>query len=390
MESGFDPIEAVSLRGTMRVIDADGHVEESEATFSDAYLDPRFRAERPRVIGVDELAYWMIDEQLFPRRLGRGCHNLGTPTSFAGRPTRHAAQKADPIESMELSDVGARLAMMDAEGIDTQVLYPTLFLAYPLSSNPRLVSALCSAYNRWLGDRLSGERRLKWAAVVNLEEVGAAIAQVREAKRLGAAAAMVLGTVGERLLDDAAFDPFYEAVVEEDLALAVHVGWACPPLNNLFAHLYPSTVTAFLFPVLLGFVAMVTGGVLDRFPRLRVAFLEAGSLWIPFMLDRLEHRYRHAGGYLAKVLPQIAPRAKASPREYLARCNVYFSCEVEDEILPYVLGLVGEGQILFGSDMPHGDRERFAARALAERSDLGAAAKRKILEENPRRLYGLS
>jgi predicted TIM-barrel fold metal-dependent hydrolase len=373
----------------MRVVDADGHVEESQVTFSDAYLDPRFRAERPRVIGVDELAYWLIDEQLFPRRLGRGCHNLGTPTSFAGRPTRHAAQKADSIESMELTDLAARLAIMDAEGIDTQVVYPTLFLAYPLSSNPKLVTALCSSYNRWLGDRLAGQRRLKWAAVVNLDEIRAATEQVREAKRLGAVAVMTLGTVGEKLLDDAALDPFYEAVVEEDLALAVHVGWACPPINNLFTHLYPSTVTAFLFPVLLGFVAMVTGGVLDRFPQLRVAFLEAGSLWIPFMVDRLEHRFRHAGGYLAKVLPQVAPRALASPKDYLGRGNLYFSCEVEDAILPYVLGLVGEGQMLFGSDMPHGDRERFAARALEGRADLGAAAKAKILEENPRRFYRL-
>ena len=51
----------------MRVIDADGHVEENPATFSDAYLDPAFRAQRPRVIGMDGLAYWMIDEQLYPQ-----------------------------------------------------------------------------------------------------------------------------------------------------------------------------------------------------------------------------------------------------------------------------------------------------------------------------------
>ena len=56
----------------MRYVDADGHVEESLATFDDKYLDPGFRAQRPRVVGVDGLVYWDIDEQLFPRRVGRG------------------------------------------------------------------------------------------------------------------------------------------------------------------------------------------------------------------------------------------------------------------------------------------------------------------------------
>ena len=54
----------------MRVIDADGHVEENLDTFSDKYLDPAFRALRPRVTAVDGLVYWVIDEQLYPRRVG--------------------------------------------------------------------------------------------------------------------------------------------------------------------------------------------------------------------------------------------------------------------------------------------------------------------------------
>jgi predicted TIM-barrel fold metal-dependent hydrolase len=59
-------------------------------------------------------------------------------------------------------------------------------------------------------------------------------------------------------------------------------------------------------------------------------------------------------------------------------------------LLPQVLGLVGENQILFGSDMPHGDRERFAAGMLRERGDISDAAKTKILETNPANFYNLS
>jgi predicted TIM-barrel fold metal-dependent hydrolase len=374
----------------MRYIDADGHLEESPATFANAYLDPVFRAQRPRVVGVDGLAYWDIDEQLFPRRVGRGCNNLGTPTSFDGKPTAHSQGKPESVGCMELTDIEARLQIMDEEEIAVQVIYPTLFLAYPLSSNPAFVTALCASYNRWLGDRLSKHERLKWAAVVNLDEPETAVREVHEAKRLGAAAVMLLGTAGDRQLDDAKFFPFYEAVCEEKIPLAVHVGWACPSINNLYNHIYPSGVVAFHFPVLMGLAALISGGVYDRFANLTTVFLEAGCMWVPFMIDRLDHRYKHQGKKLAAFLPQSKPVQKLPAMEYIKRGNLYFSAELEDSLLPHVLELVGETQIVMGTDMPHGDRERFAARLLQERKDITVTAKTNILERNPARLYSLA
>jgi len=113
----------------MRYIDADGHVEENPVTFDDKYLDPAFRAVRPRVVAMDGLVYWSIDEQLFPRRVGRGCNNLGTPTNYEGKPAIHSINKPESIGCMELSDLRARLDIMDEEQIAVQVLYTTLFLA---------------------------------------------------------------------------------------------------------------------------------------------------------------------------------------------------------------------------------------------------------------------
>src|SRR6185503_3260931 len=376
----------------VRVIDADGHVEENEITFSDKYFDPTFRSQRPQVVAGNEegLAYWMIDEQLFPRRVGRGCNNLGTPVSYKGNPVRHARRKPDTIGSMELTHLDERLKIMDEENIWLQVLYPTLFLAYPLSCNPDYVTAMCDAYNRWLGDVLSGQERLKWVGVVNLDDIPAAVKQVKEAKQLGAVGMMILGTAGDRLLDDPTLLPFYEALAESGLPLAVHVGWACPSINNLYTHIYPSGVIAFSMPVLMGMVSMMSGGILDRFPSLRVVYLEAGCLWVHFILERLHHRFQHSAKNLANVVSRTAPIQQLTPMEYVKRGNLYFSAEIEDVLLPQVLELVGEGQIMFGSDMPHGDRERFAAGMLRERKDISDGAKTKILEANPARFYGLS
>ncbi|HME59840.1 MAG TPA: amidohydrolase family protein, partial [Candidatus Binatia bacterium] len=107
-------------------------------------------------------------------------------------------------------------------------------------------------------------------------------------------------------------------------------------------------------------------------------------------LERLHHRYQHSGKNLANIVSRTAPVQKMAPMEYMKNGNLYFSAEVEDVLLPQVLDLVGDGQILFGSDMPHGDRERFAAGMLCQRQDISDAAKTKILESNPVTFYSLS
>jgi uncharacterized protein len=373
----------------MKYIDADGHVEECLPTFSDKYLDPAFRPLRPTVIGRDGLAYWVIDEQMFPRRVGKGCNNLGTPASYDGKPTRHTALKTDSIESMELTDIGARLRSMDEEEIAIQVVYPSLFLAYPLTSNTALATALYSSYNRWLGDRLSGNERIQWAAIANLDDVGAAVQQVREAKSLGASAVMVLGTAGDLTFDHPTLLPFFESLAQTHLPLAVHVGWSCPALNNIYSHIYPSGVIAFLVPVMMGLVALISGGVLDRFPDLRVAFLEAGCQWVHFVLERMDHRFRRTRNQLSTFHSQTAPRHDLPPMDYVRKGNLFFSTEADDVLLPHVIDLVGEDNMVFGSDMPHGDREPFVVRKVKERKDISDSAKLKILESNPARLYGL-
>jgi predicted TIM-barrel fold metal-dependent hydrolase len=110
---------------------------------------------------------------------------------------------------------------------------------------------------------------------------------------------------------------------------------------------------------------------------------------VHFILERLHHRFQHSGKNLANVVSRTAPVQRLAPMEYVKMGNIYFSAEVEDALLPQVLELVGETQILFGSDMPHGDRERFAERMLRERRDISEAAKAKILESNPATFYRL-
>ncbi len=78
----------------MRVFDADGYVEESPVTFSGEYLDLTFRSQRPRVVGMDKMVYWMIEEQLFPAGWAAGAIIWAHPSAF---PT-HQRENRQPGE----------------------------------------------------------------------------------------------------------------------------------------------------------------------------------------------------------------------------------------------------------------------------------------------------
>jgi len=369
------------------VIDADGHVEECEETFADAYLEQPYRARRPQVVGSENgRAFWLIEDQLFPRLTGRGCHILGTPTGYRAQRAEVSTWKPETFASIEMRDVEQRSGDIKKEGIDLQVIYPTLFIAPQLTVDPGLGQAMCRSYDNWISEACARRPDVfKWVAAVTLDDVPGAVAELKRAQGMGAIGVMVCGTYGERMLGDPDFLPFFAECSRLDMAIGVHVGWTCAGVNNLVTDLFNSAVTAFAFPVLASFVSLVGAGIFDRFPNLRVAFLEAGCEWVPYLNTRMNHFYDFAKERMARALPASRKR----PEDYLRSGNVYVSCEVEDGLLPYVMDLMGEDHILFASDIPHSDRMVNSVAYLKGRNDLKEGAVRKILRDNPTRFYQL-
>lgn len=369
----------------MVVIDADGHVEECDETFSDKYLDAAYRSRRPQVIASDAgRAFWLIDDQLFPRLAGRGCHVLGTPTGYGKVRTEVSTWKPEQIASIEMRDVDQRYRDIKKENIDIQVIYPTVFIAPQLTADAALGQALCRSYNSWIAE-VCGRRphTFKWVAAVTLDDVPGAVKELSRAQQLGAVGVTICGTYQERLLGDPMFLPFFEEAARLDLPVAVHVGWSCAGINNLVDDLFNSVVTAFSFPVLASCVSLIGAGIFDRFPKLRIAFLEAGCEWVPFLASRMMHFYEFA----KERMPRALPKAKRDPEEYLRSGNFYVSCEVEDRLLPFVINLIGEDHILYASDVPHSDRMIDSVTYLRNRTDISDGAKQKILSGNPARYY---
>jgi uncharacterized protein len=366
--------------GARLIVDADAHVEECVETWD--YLDPAFRKFRPIPLTFDENTYagkynavWLIEGQVYPKRAGRGWNTFSTPpTSISAR------EKPASYGSQTLTDVRARLADMDKMGIDIQVVLPTLFLV-ALADDPKLERALCESYNRFMGQACAQSNgRLHYVAVLPLRDMGDAVAVLREAKGLGAVAAMTPGLVWDRTLSDAFFHPLYAELSDLQMPLIVHFAWGAPDFNNLFSKGMESFCSAAL-PVVMGFYSMVGGGVFERFPDLKVAYLEAGSGWLPYTLQRMRGRY-HNGNY---------PELTREPAEYVRQGNIYVAVEADEDI-PYVLQCIAPGQLVMASDYPHGDdtHEDEMVRALAKRGDLAAEVREKILGANPLRLYHLT
>jgi uncharacterized protein len=372
------------------VIDADAHVMEPEEAFAPQYFDPEFRERRPRIVQKDGDLYWLVDDTLFPRLKGAAdLHYMGVPPRYKGMDHPFTRVKWINDAARELSDPAERLAVMDQHGIDVQVLHTSFFFVYPTSwggTDPRLGTAICGAYNRWMAERCEGSGgRLTWSAQVCLDDIEGAVRLVKEAKRLGAASVFVNGTVGERKLSSPQHYPFLEALCEADIPLSVHIGWCFPPLTRMMDSLYEARVVALIYPLLFGFTDVISANLMKRFDTLRVGFLEAGCDWIPFALDQMDNIYKvitRRLGWKARDLDEV-------PSELIRNCDrLFFNTEPESELLPHAMGCVGN-KFVVGSDMPHTETtdKRSKQLVLLERTDLKDEDKRTILHGNPKAFF---
>ncbi|MBI2369030.1 MAG: amidohydrolase family protein [Deltaproteobacteria bacterium] len=367
---------------TFTVIDADSHVEEPTEAW--AFLDERYAARKPFVVTAENRpilaemnAFWYIDGRVFPRPVGRGTTVFGTPLAqvFAGK-------KRFSPGSQSLTDVEARVRDLDAAGIDLQVVFPSIFLE-PLSDDVQFEAALMRSYNTWIGQACARRPdRLRWAAIMPMRHVPAAVEELRRAKALGAVGAALFGTVGETMLHDEAFDPFFAEAERLDMPIGVHAGWSHPGIQRSLDTLPGARALGFTLPSFLGFYSFLGAGILDRYPRLKVAFLEVGVEWVPYLVQRMDH-YFHGDSQLGWPIP-----AKRTAREYLRECQVYFTCEAEEEFLPQAATYVGEDRLLFEADMPHAEARDNALHEIRGRVDLSDALKQKILHDNAVRFYG--
>jgi predicted TIM-barrel fold metal-dependent hydrolase len=362
-----------------RAFDADAHFMEPP-DFWAQYIEPEFRERAP--VGDADRGGLTVDGRLrFPTvRWAR-----------MGELNRRWSELYGEYDRRGW-DPGAYLLALERQQVERMALYPSrgLMQVAPRGIDPQLAAAVTRAYNRWSADFVgeSGGRLLA-VGQLDLRDASAAIAEARRAVREhGLRAFFVLPEppLPGVSLDRPYYDPLWSALEELDVALAIHnvagtglgqIGadrfgsWAAPRIA--FAFPLEAQVTLFSF---------LCGGICERHPRLRLVILESGCGWL---LHWLWHLDEIADEYGSVDLPPLRLR----PSEYFRR-QCFISAEVDEPLLPRVAAELGDC-IVSASDFPHPEGTfPGGVRRLCERGDLAADALRRILWDNPARLYGLA
>jgi predicted TIM-barrel fold metal-dependent hydrolase len=289
-------------------------------------------------------------------------------------------------------DPEARLRDMEKEGIDVAVNYPTPLLG--VSDFPDLDSSTgaCRAYNDWFAERYhaAAPERLHAMALVPLTDPSKAAREATRAVRdLGAVGVMVQPYAGDVHLCDRQLDVLWGVVEELGVPIGVHGSrHTCAP--HLRAESFRNQARFYAashpFQQQMAMGDLSLGGVLERFPRLKVVFLEAGIGWMPAFIDRLDEAYESVREDWISDRDELSCR----PSEYLLSGNCWFSCEPDEPNLAVMVDSLGEDQVIYASDYPHFDCDfPNSVAELVEDSGLSGSVLDKVLGGNARRLYGL-
>jgi predicted TIM-barrel fold metal-dependent hydrolase len=386
------------------ILDSDLHMMEPDDLWA-RYLDGPHKANPPTFFGGQRQTLTESKEDkgntdsimgMEVQGLAIPAHNMQQGATAASRELRRRSRSRHPHFNVARAhgyDAPSTLTAMDIEGIDVAVMYGTrgrqILCHDDLPAD--YAAALARAYNNWAADYCKTDpTRLKFAAQLAMHDVGQAVAEAKRAvNELGAVA--VIGTpnpVNGQHLHDEAVEPLWDALEELNVPIGYH------PTGNTalkddagrryvgHANFHP-IAHAIRNPVeLMGAIAsMTTGGVLERHPKLRCAFLEGTAGWLYWWLWRLDDQWEKFG-------PGSERQLAMAPSDYFKR-QCYIALDVDEEPAVDVVHKMGAEYFVVSSDYPHSDGAFPEAIEQFLSLDLKPEQRRAILWENCARLYAI-
>jgi predicted TIM-barrel fold metal-dependent hydrolase len=356
------------MKPSFGVVDADGHINEPEARLLE-FLEPPY---------CHQLHPSLPDHQgtVYPTNALAPKLTAGFDPTLGGRLGSNG-----PVGFPTPADW---LRAMDEGGLEMTVLYPTTLLGYSAIVDPDYLVALTRAYNTYVyEDWLKVSPRFRAVALMPLLDVEESVKELRRAVvDLGFSGAF-FPAVGFGLLGEKRLHPLYAEAERLGCLIAVHGGHATAEYMRYTRFIQRHTIG---FPVsnIMQMTHMTYEGVFELFPTLRVAYLEAGCTWVPYMLNRMDEEWEKRGA-------EEAPLCRQKPSTYIKSDRVFVHAESGEDLLPQVLAILGDNSLVYASDWPHWDHEYpQSLEHLWQRTDLSEAQKRAILADNARTMYGLS
>ncbi|MGE0881271.1 MAG: amidohydrolase family protein [Acidimicrobiia bacterium] len=373
-----------------RVFDADNHYYEPVDLFA-RYIEPAYRDRTFTTERRDDGTAVLYQGRVFGFVAGSGNRQRIRPGSLRAMLRGQQLPDTDEDDSYA-SDREARLALMDQQGIDATLMFPStgVTVANVIGDDIELRAVHMRAFNRWIADTwgFNAEDRIFSPAVMDLADPDAAIAEIDKVLALGARAIQILPGPAlwstperpGRSPADAIYDPFWERVNEAKVLVCLHLGNA-GYMEHYSADWGESTDpdgvrsndgsgttslkapdgkgtgrTAFQWtmmyrdrPVMETIAAMIYHNLFGRFPNVQVASVENGSIWVPYLLRAMDNMKG-----MGRNGPWPNGYVEGRPSEIFKR-HVYVSPHHYGEDVGALAELLGTDRVMFGSDFPHAE-----------------------------------
>jgi len=297
----------------------------------------------------------------------------------------HQAGLLEPVEAKGCHHftVLARRAM-DAMGLDYQIVFPTPMLLLGMHPEDDIEVALSKAYNRWATECiLPDDARLKGLAYLPFNTPEACVEEVERYAADPNIIGFTVTSTRNRPIHHNRYMRLYSMIEETGKPLAWHSGfnWGDPSFAQLNRFISMHALS-FVHYSLIHMTNWIINGLPERFPKLKMLWVESGCVWIPFLMQRLDHEYM--------MRSSEAPALKRLPSEYMR--DMYYTTQPfersNQKILQCTLeAFNAETQLLFASDWPHWDFD--PPSTITTLPFLSDQAKRNILGLNAARLFNL-
>ncbi|MCZ6876738.1 MAG: amidohydrolase family protein [Acidobacteria bacterium] len=297
----------------------------------------------------------------------------------------HTDNRLEKVEEKDVHpDVILTRRAIESLGLDYMVVFPTAMLFLGVHPQPEMEVLLGRAYNRWLAERiLPGDKRIKSFMFLPFNDPEASLRTVEEFSEVKGSIGFIITSTRYKPVHHNHYMKVYAALEEREMPLCFHAGYYWQDASMLQMNRFIGMhALSFVICNLVHMTNWVLNGLPERFPRLKIIWMESGLAWLPFLMQRLDHEYM--------MRTSEAPLLKKPPSEYMR--EMFFSSQPIETDHPKALELTfeminAETQLLYSSDWPHWDFD--LPSVIFDLPFLSEQARRNILGENARRLFKL-
>ncbi len=318
-----------------RILSADSHVVEPPDLWTEG-IEPEFRQRAPRLEHLPDGDVYTC-EGMEPAEIASLSAAGDLEVTFTTKGRWEGAVRTGAY------DPHARLVDMDRDGVDLEIVYPTVALRMFAIEDPALRRACFSAYNDWVADFCRAyPDRLKGIGMVATDDEDLAVAELERICRLGLVGPMISVRPDRPDYVQPKFDRFWSTAVELGMPVSLHVGTngerQRPIAEATVGELCTISVSAQQT-----LVDLIFGGVFVRHPELMVISVEHSAGWVPFLMQSMDSAFH------IKAATHLNEGLKAS--DYFRR-NIRLTFMRDDVAIRY-RNEIGIDLLLWSTDYPH-------------------------------------